>query len=85
MTDTTVEPHGSIDIKTSKHGIEAGVTLYFVFDGDWSNMYDDQPASEEEARAWFVREVQAALEDKRNEARSGDQAERPPGDENRGA
>jgi hypothetical protein len=85
VADVTVEPEGSIEIKTSKHGIEAGVTLYFVFDGDWANMYDDIPADEEEARSWFVHEVQLTLEDKRNATRQDDQAERSSDTENRGA
>lgn len=84
MTDVTVEPEGSIEIKASKHGIEASATLLFVFDGDWCNMYDDAPASEEEARAWFVREVQLALEDKRNATRQDDQSEGSTDTEDRG-
>lgn len=85
MADGVLETEGSIEIKVSKHGIEAVATMYFVFDGDWSNMYDDQPDSEEEARAWFVEEVERVFEGKRSEAREGKQAERPSDDENRGA
>lgn len=85
MSDTVLEPHGSIEIAASRNGIPASVALYFVFDGDWSNMYDDGPETEEEARAWFVSEVQAALEARRVEAREGSQAERPSDTENRGA
>jgi hypothetical protein len=48
-------------------------------------MYDDIPADEEEARSWFVHEVQLTLEDKRNATRQDDQAERSSDTENRGA
>lgn len=82
MADTVLEPEGSIEIQADRHGIPASVTLYFVFDGDWANMYDDGPETEAEARALFVREVQSALEDKRDEARSGNQTERPSDTEN---
>lgn len=79
-----VQSEGSLRLLTQREGIEAGVTLYFVFDGDWSNVYDDVPATEAEARQWFVREVQIALERQTNEARQDDQAERPSDSENRG-
>ncbi len=85
MSDKVIEPHGSLEIAASRNGIPASVALYFVFDGDWSNMYDDGPETEEEARAWFVQEVQAALEARRVEAREGNQTERPSDTENRGA
>jgi hypothetical protein len=38
------------------------VEMHFEFSGDWCNIYDDVPADEEEARHWFVQEVQLALE-----------------------
>jgi len=82
--DTILEPEGSIQIEATRHGVPAKVTIYFVFDGDWSNMYDDGPENEAEARTWFVQEVQAALEARRNEARNGVQAERTSGPEDRG-
>lgn len=85
MADTVLEPDGSLVIKTGKNGVTAEVTLYFVFDGDWSDMYEIGPETEAEARAWFIQEVYAALEARRSEARSGNQTERPSGDENRGA
>lgn len=86
MSDKIVEPEGSIQIATEKYGVRAGVTLHFVFEGDWAAMYDDQPESEAEARQWFVREVQIALEDRRNsEAREDEQTERPSDSEDRGA
>jgi hypothetical protein len=85
MADTTLEPEGSIEIAAERNGIPATVTMYFVFGGDWANMYDDGPETEEEARAWFVQEVQAALEARRVEARNGNQTERPSDTENRGA
>lgn len=85
MTDQIVEPEGAIEIQADKHGVPASVTLYFVFDGDWANMYEDVTETEAEARALFVREVQSALEAQRDAARGGDQTERPSGDENRGA
>ncbi len=85
MSDTILEPEGSIEINASRHGVPAKVTIYFVFDGDWANMYDDGPADETEARAWFVQEVQAALEARRSEARNSQQTERPSDSENRGA
>lgn len=85
MNDKIVEPEGSIEIQAEKDGIPASVTLYFSFSGDWSNMYSDGPETEEEARTWFVHEVQAALEARRNEARNSQQTERPSDSENRGA
>lgn len=85
MTDKILEPEGSFRIITEKHGIPAGVTLYFVFDGDWANVYDDLPADETEARSWFTYEVQKALEAASSETRDGDQTERPSDTENRGA
>lgn len=85
MADTILEPEGSIEINASRHDVPAKVTIYFVFDGDWANMYDDGPADEAEARAWFVQEVQAALEARRDAARSEYEAERPSHSENRGA
>jgi hypothetical protein len=77
MAENVVEPEGSIQISTEKYGSRADVTIYFVFDGDWALMYDDEPEDEAEARQWFVREVQIALEDRRSEARQSEQTERP--------
>jgi hypothetical protein len=59
----------SIGVDLEKHGISAHATLNFEFFGDWSNIYDDLSNDEEEARHWFVQEVQKALEHYRNEAR----------------
>lgn len=77
MSDETLEPEGSIEIKTSRDGAEAQVTLYFTFEGDWSNMYHNIPEDEATARQWFIHEVQWALEAKRIEASKSLQAERP--------
>ena len=57
-----------LDVDMEKHGIHAAATLHFEFSGDWSNVYDDVPADEEEARSWFVKEVQTALEQYQGEA-----------------
>lgn len=51
-----------LDIDLKKGGIAAHAELHFEFTGDWCNVYDDVPADEEEARSWFVKEVQLALE-----------------------
>ena len=58
----------SLEVNLEKHGIKAEAVLHFVFSGDWSNVYDDVPADEEEARSWFVKEVQLALEQYQSEA-----------------
>lgn len=58
----------SLEVNLEKHGIKAEAVLHFVFTGDWSNVYDDLPNDEEEARLWFVEEVQKALEHYRDEA-----------------
>jgi hypothetical protein len=80
-----IVPEGVIEIDGGHNGIPAGAKLYFAFSGDWSNMYDDEPESEREARAWFVREVQEILEENRREARQDEQTERSSDTENRGA
>jgi len=85
MEDRILEPEGSIEIAAERHGIPASVTIYFVFDGDWANMYDDGTETEADARALFVREVQAALEARRDEARASQSAEGSADTENRGA
>lgn len=84
MSDKTVEPEGSIEISAEKYGAPASVSIYFVFDGDWCNMYDDEPDNEEQARAWFIEEVQSLLEARRNAARNKQTAEGPSDTENRG-
>lgn len=42
------DPH--LDLRLEKHGIEAVVTITLHFEGDWSNIYDDEDESEEAAR-----------------------------------
>ena len=64
-----IKAEGSIRVEGESHGIAAGVDIYFVFDGDWSNLYEDFPESEEEARHWFVLEVDKLLKQAHNEAR----------------
>lgn len=61
MSDQVVKPEGSIRIEGEREGIAAGATIYFVFDGDWTNLYEDIPVDEEEARKWFVQEVDGLL------------------------
>lgn len=74
MSDQIVEPQGSLRIETERHGVKAGVTLYFVFDGGWAAQYDDALESEDAAHAHFVSEVFRALEDKKDAAREDVQA-----------
>lgn len=84
MSDTILEPEGSIEISAERHGIPAGVTIFFVFSGDWANMYDDGVDTEAEARASFVREVQLALEARRDETRASQPTEGSADPEDRG-
>lgn len=72
MSDKILEPEGCIRIDAERDGVPAGVTLYFVFDGDWANAFNDEPNTEKEARQWFVQEVRAALEDKRSASSDSD-------------
>jgi hypothetical protein len=80
-----VRAEGSIRVEGERHGIPAGVDLYFVFDGDWSNLYEDFPESEEEARHWFVLEVDKLLKQAHNEAREDEQTAGPSDTSDRGA
>jgi hypothetical protein len=81
-----LKPEGLIEFEGEHNGIPASAGIYFVFDGDWSNMYDDEPATEEEARARFVNEVREAMEEyKERAARQDEQTERSSDSENRGA
>lgn len=84
MSDQILEPEGSIRVETGTHGIKAGVTLYFVFDGDWSAQYYDEHNSEADARQEFVNEVTFALEAQKGAARASEQTERPSDSEDRG-
>jgi hypothetical protein len=76
-TDTILEPEGSIRIEA----VGGTVTLYFVFDGDWASMYNGEPESEKEARAWFVQEVERALGGPQVEASDSGQTDGPSGSE----
>ena len=73
----------SLNVELEKHGIQAAATLHFEFSGDWSNIYDDLPNSEEEGRSWFVQEVQKALEHYRDEASHSHAEPRSPDSEDR--
>lgn len=77
MSDTILEPEGSIKIEATW----GKVTLYFVFDGDWASAYGGESASEKEARAWFVQEVERALGGPQVEASDSDQTDGPSGSE----
>ena len=46
VSEQIVKPEGQIRIETETHGIPAGATLYFVFDGDWCNAFEDVPVDE---------------------------------------
>lgn len=67
-----IRPEGSLRIEAERNGIAAGVDLHFVFDGDWSNVYDDAPTNEKEARAWFVQEVEWILGAEKDETSDSD-------------
>jgi len=81
-----VKSEGSIRVEGEREGIAAGATVYFVFDGDWTNLYEDIPVDEEEARKWFVQEVEQLLRfNNFDEAREGEQGKGPFDLEDRGA
>lgn len=71
MSDEVVRPEGSIRIEGEREGIAAGCSIYFVFDGDWANLYEDFPHDETEARKWFVQEVDYLLKREQSETREG--------------
>jgi hypothetical protein len=64
-----IKPEGHIRIEGEKDDVPAGVDIYFVFDGDWANLYEDFPESEKEARLWFVQEIDRLLRQAHNETR----------------
>jgi hypothetical protein len=66
-----IKPHGSLRIEVESDGIPAGVDMFFVFDGDWANVYDDVIDTEQEAYALFVEEIRQVLEGYREESRGG--------------